>query len=712
MKISILLPYKENFSDGHAGAVSLFVKDMINASSFKKEILVFGSTESKKFLTKNYINIQFNKKIFQSTSKIYIKSFLQTQKEINPEIIEVHNRPNYIKLIKKKFKKKLFLFFHNDPLSMTGSKTIIDRRYLLNNVDQIIFNSNWSQNRFFTGLSGKNFLINKTSVCYQSSSKTKINFKDKKPIISFVGKLNLAKGYDLFGEVILRVLNKHLNWKAVVFGDEPRQQLFFSHRNLKIFGTKSNDYILNELKKVSISVVCSRWNEPFGRTSLEAASRGCAVIISNKGGLPETNKSAIILKKLDKNNLFKVINNLIINKRKLLEIQKKSYSNFFLTHKYVSTIIDNLRALFLNTQKITLFKIRKPKNFKILHITNFNERFNGRLHYNTGKRLNNGFVRLGHNVLTISDRDLRNQNKSFVDLDGKKNLQKIIIENYNNFKADCVVLGHADSVENKTLNEIKSINKNVKICQWFLDPVSQYGPDYKRNNSRIFEKISYLDATFLTSDPSTLKNKINNSFFIPNPCDLSFETLKNYENNCPNDVFFAMSHGVHRGTLKKGKQDEREVFIKTLIEKNKKIKFDVYGMNDVQPVWGDKFLEVISKSSMGVNLSRGVPVSHYSSDRLVQLFGNGLLTFVDQKVNLSDFIPLNCFIDYVNINDLSYKLNKYKKDINDRKKIAERGRKFYLKYLNSTIVADFILSKTIGYSSKKFFVWNNKNNSL
>jgi len=712
MTISVLLPYKENYSSDHAGAVSLFVKDMVNKSLYKKKIVVFGSTVYKKILTKNYINIELNKKIFQSTSKIYIKSFLQFQKEINPDIIEVHNRPNYIKLIKKKFKKNLFLFFHNDPLSMTGSKTITDRTYLLNNIDKIIFNSNWSQNRFFSGLSGKNYLIKKTSVCYQSSSKPKINFKNKKPIISFVGKLNKAKGYDLFGEVILRILDKHLNWKAFVFGDEPRQQLFFNHRNLKLLGIKNNEYILNFLKKVSISVVCSKWNEPFGRTSLEAASRGCAVIISNRGGLPETNKSAIILKKLDKSNLFTAIDNLILNKKKLLEIQKKSYSNFFLTHKYVSTIIDNLRALFLNTKKIALFQIRKQKNFKIIHITNFNERFNGRLHYNTGKRLNNGFVRLGHNVLTISDRDLRNQNKSIVDFNGKKNLQKIIIENYNNFKADCVVLGHADSVENQTLDEIKSINKNVKICQWFLDPVSKYGPDYTRNNTRIFEKTKYLDATFLTTDPSNLKNKIDNSFFIPNPCDPSFETLKNYENNCPNDVFFAMSHGVHRGILKKGKQDEREIFIKTLINKNKKIKFDVYGMNKIEPIWGDKFLEVISKSSMGINLSRGKAVNHYSSDRLVQLFGNGLLTFVDQKVNLSDFIPVNCFIDYVNINDLSYKLNKYKKDVNDRKKIAERGHKFYLKYINSTIVADFILSKTIGYYSKKFFVWDNKKKSL
>jgi len=65
---------------------------------------------------------------------------------------------------------------------MSGSKTINDRVYLINNVDKIIFNSKWSQNRFFVGLSNQNNLLHKTSVCYQSSSKTKINFKDKKKL--------------------------------------------------------------------------------------------------------------------------------------------------------------------------------------------------------------------------------------------------------------------------------------------------------------------------------------------------------------------------------------------------------------------------------------------------------------------------------------------------------------------------------------------------
>ena len=40
MKISILLPYKENFTKKYAGAVSLFVNDITKKSTYKK-ITVF-----------------------------------------------------------------------------------------------------------------------------------------------------------------------------------------------------------------------------------------------------------------------------------------------------------------------------------------------------------------------------------------------------------------------------------------------------------------------------------------------------------------------------------------------------------------------------------------------------------------------------------------------------------------------------------------------
>ena len=48
MKISILLPLKENFSPSYAGAVSLFINDTLRLSDFRKNITVFGHTNYKK----------------------------------------------------------------------------------------------------------------------------------------------------------------------------------------------------------------------------------------------------------------------------------------------------------------------------------------------------------------------------------------------------------------------------------------------------------------------------------------------------------------------------------------------------------------------------------------------------------------------------------------------------------------------------------------
>ena len=48
MKISILLPYKEDYSPKYAGAVSIHVSNLLKYSKFKKNIKIFGNTKSKK----------------------------------------------------------------------------------------------------------------------------------------------------------------------------------------------------------------------------------------------------------------------------------------------------------------------------------------------------------------------------------------------------------------------------------------------------------------------------------------------------------------------------------------------------------------------------------------------------------------------------------------------------------------------------------------
>ena len=75
-------------------------------------------------------------------------------------------------------------------------------------------------------------------------------------------------------------------------------------------------------------------------------------------------------------------------------------------------------------------------------------------------------------------------------------------------------------------------------------------------------------------------------------------------------------------------------------------------MNNVQPIWGDEFIKKISNSYMGLNLSRGKPMKYYSSDRIAQLLGNGLLTFVDEKTCFNDFIDRNYMVFYKNLESM------------------------------------------------------------
>ncbi|WP_440919599.1 glycosyltransferase [Candidatus Pelagibacter sp.] len=703
MKISILLPLKENFSPIYPGAVSIFINDTLNHSKFKKNITVFGSTNYKKKFDHNYINLKAKNNIFQSQNKKYVHEFKKHEIKKKSDIIEVHNRPSYIRYIQNFSKEsKLILYFHNDPLSMNGSKYVFQRKYLLKNCEKIVFNSNWSKNRFINNLNLNNNYKNKICIIHQSTKKNIINFKNKKKFITFVGKLNINKGYDLFGAAIIKILNKYKDWTGLVAGDEVRDKIIFRHPRLKILGFQSHQNIIKLFKKSSIAVVCSRWDEPFGRVSLEASANGCAVIISNKGGLPETNKEAIVLKKLDVINIYKEIENLILNKKKRIQLQKKSHKNFYLSNNYASSQIDNLRKENLLFPNLILKK--NIENLKIIHVTNFNERFNGRLFFNTGKRINNGFVRLGHSVLEFSDRDITHNNKNYSDVSGAKNLNKKLIQTCENFQPDLIVLGHADLIKNETLQQLKINYPNLKIAQWFLDPLGKRGPDYQKNKKRIMDKMNFIDKNFLTTSPRVL-NFLNNdkNFFIPNPIDPSFETLNNFNKNCDNDVFFAMSHGVHRGVLKPRYFDERTLFLEKLIKKSRNVKFDFYGINNIQPIWSNNFLKIISNCKMGLNLSRGKPLKYYSSDRIAQIVGNGLVTLIDENTQYENFFNKNEMVFYKNISDLSEKILKICKDEKLRKKIAKNGKAKYMKYFNSNNVANYIIRETFDLNVKNFY---------
>ena len=342
MKISILLPHKENFSPSYPGAISIFLHGIINKSKFKNKITVYGSTKYRIKLSKNYLNLYIKKSFLKSYTKSYLDAFIKKELKNRSDLIEVHNRPKYINTLSKFF-DNLVLFFHNDPIDMEDSKTIYQRINLLNKTKRIIFNSKWTKKRFLQNLNLTKLQKNKLKVINQSTNKVNISLNNKKNKIIFVGRLNKSKGYDVFGNSIVKILDKYSNWFSSVIGDEPRERLLFNHKNLKLLGFKNHKFTLKELSNSSICVVCSRWNEPFGRIALEASSRGCAVIITNKGGLKEAATNPLIINKLNDRTLFNAIDKLISDTNLRKKLQKKSLKNFYLTNDFISKKIDEYR---------------------------------------------------------------------------------------------------------------------------------------------------------------------------------------------------------------------------------------------------------------------------------------------------------------------------------------------------------------------------------
>ena len=393
IRIATILPYKENYTFNKASAASLWVSEFFKKSKYNKNNIIFGNTEYKNYLTKNYINIELKtlKSKFRSSTKEYSKNIIEHINNKKFDLIEIHNRPLIFRNIFKSITSKFIFYFHNDPLSMSGSKTINERLFILENVEKIIFVSKWCQKRFFINVDKK--LIAKTEIIYPSINKSKkIKIKDK--YITFVGRLNETKGYDLFEKAIIKILDNFPQWKAFSVGDEDRRKIFIEHKNHKELGFLTHKKVLNLLEKTEIAVIPSKWEEPFGRTALEASSKGCATIISNRGGLPETTDHAIILKRLDHDELFRKIKFLITNNSERKKIQKLSHKNVKHLIKVNSKLIDNTRERCVANFNINILK----KRLKIMNIYNQGQKLNHRL-YNISLGKNLQMVLLETNMM-------------------------------------------------------------------------------------------------------------------------------------------------------------------------------------------------------------------------------------------------------------------------------------------------------------------------
>ena len=342
------------------------------------------------------------------------------------------------------------------------------------------------------------------------------------------------------------------------------------------------------------------------------------------------------------------------------------------------------------------------KGIKLLHIADVHNRHQGRLYYSTGKKLNNGFIKNDVNVIQISDRDYLQSN---IFNYKKKSFLNYIRNTIDNFNPDIILFGHVDVLNEKDFYYLRCDYKKIHFSQYFVDTLDPNFEKFSDHKKRFFLKYQICDTNFITTFPKSLDFlDISKTFYIPNVCDSSIDLLENYKyENLPYDIFFALSHGQHRGGLKKGYKDERVNFIENLNLIN--IKSNFYGISK-QPVWGSNFFNELSKSKMGLNFNRGKSIKYYSSDRICLLIANGLLTFLQKGYSYEDFFEdKKEAVFFNNHNELTDLIKFYAKDYESRSEIALNGKKKYFKLFENNIVTKYMIEKILNFKISNKLSW-------
>lgn len=348
---------------------------------------------------------------------------------------------------------------------------------------------------------------------------------------------------------------------------------------------------------------------------------------------------------------------------------------------------------------------------QILYVGNGNLKHRGARYYDVGRKLVNGFTRLGHNVYAFSDRDTARAESILGSRKlGVKKCNVVFLQTCAQLQPDLIVLGHADIISHDSLVAARKMLPHVKIAQFNVDIVF-----LPHNVQMIQSKLDVVDSTFVTTAGDVLKRFSSPhgvACYMPNPVDASIESPRCFEHSDqPHDVFWAMRAGK---VIRAG---DRRVEYPLFLEKSGRVNIDYHGMAGKKGLFGAAYYKRIAQAKMGLNISSvdtreseqsasDAELYLYSSDRLSHYMGSGLLTFATRDHKLEDLFEEDKELIFISsAEELLDKVLYYKKHDDARKRIAHAGwEKSHQRY-NATIVAQYILDVTFGTEFTHSYAW-------
>lgn len=338
-RIAIILPPREGFSEQAFGAISLSIRDFTRHSEFADQTTILGMRTEPPFDGTHYEPLPVRRHWWETLMRAYERAIVARLATLKPALVEIHNRPVLVRRLANKIQAPIALHLHNDPQEMKACKTPAARARLLKDCTAIYCISEWIRDRFMEGLGSG---LEKMQLIY-SGIPIAPPAPPKKPMILYVGRMTPNKGALEFAQALAQVLPLHPDWRGTMIGGRRHSvSTAYSPYEQAIMHTMTsigaNAYFAGfcpfeqtqaAFREAAIVVIPSLWEEPFGRTGIEAMAQGCAVITSGRGGLREifTQGGGVLLSEVNADTIAAAIHALIAHPAELARLQQSAYQD-------------------------------------------------------------------------------------------------------------------------------------------------------------------------------------------------------------------------------------------------------------------------------------------------------------------------------------------------------------------------------------------------
>lgn len=333
---------------------------------------------------------------------------------------------------------------------------------------------------------------------------------------------------------------------------------------------------------------------------------------------------------------------------------------------------------------------------KIVHVSHFSIQNSGSNYYAIQYKLNNGFTRLGHFVFNFSDRDIADSNPLRIRDFGIIRANRKLLAVCHEVRPDLLVLAHCDIIRPGTVSALRAAHPGMRIAHWNCD-----GLFVPRNLARLRALAPLVDASFVTTAGEDLLPIVadgGRACFMPNPVDRTFEALQVFaRDDVPNDLVFLTGFNRY--------DSEKLAICDAIRARLPGLAFDVRGLYGRPGVFGAELFDVLGRAKMGLNISKRNDVCLYSSDRMSQLLGCGLLTLIDRRTRFDEIFAPDELVTFEGLEDLLERIAYFRSHDAERRAVAEKGWRRAHAIFGETLVAQWILDVSFGNSHAHAYAW-------